>query len=116
MDNKKIQKAVADQLFRLGIRSSTKGYYYYREGILIGIEGLRKNEISPHRKIYAKIGNMFNVSYDSISRALSYTLKRVWEYGNEKELKLVFGDNAKLPTPLGAIMTIANKLYEEERE
>ena len=114
MDIKELKIAIADQLFRLGIRSSTKGYYYFRDGILMVIRELSKNNPFPYKKLYFKIEQIYDDSYDNISRSLTYSLRKAWKDGDKQEWKLVFKDNAKPPAPLAAIMTIANKIYVEE--
>lgn len=114
MSTTDLKTTIAKQLLRLGIRSSTKGYYYFRDGILIVIRELSKNNPAPHKKLYCKIEQLYSDSYDNISRALMYSLRKAWKDGNKQEWELVFKGTAKPPTPLAAITTIANKIYVEE--
>jgi len=121
MVNTKLQKEVANQLFRLGLKMTHTGYYYFKQGILIIIEKLKNHEVDSYKRVYYQIAEDFNkrdsnrnITYKCISRALTYTLNWLWKHGDQQEINLVFGRNATSLTPLTAIVIIANKIYEDE--
>lgn len=121
MVNTKLQKEVANQLFRLGLKMTHTGYYYFKQGILIIIEKLKNHEVDSYKRVYYQIAEDFNkmdpnrnITYKCISRSLTYTLKWLWNHGDQQEINLVFGRNATSLTPLTAIVIIANKIYEDE--
>lgn len=121
MTNTKLQKEVANQLFRLGLKMTHNGYYYFKQGILIIIEKLKNHEVDSYKRVYYQIAEDFNkmdpnrnITYKCISRSLTYTLKWLWNHGDQQEINLVFGRNATSLTPLTAIVIIANKIYEDE--
>ena len=121
MTKTKLQKEVENQLFRLGLKMTHTGYYYFKQGILIIIEKLKNHEVACYKRVYYQIAEDFNkrdsnrnITYKCISRALTYTLKWLWKHGNQQEINLVFGHNATSLTPLTAIVIIANKIYEDE--
>lgn len=121
MVNTKLQKEVSNQLFRLGLKMTHTGYYYFKQGILIIIEKLKNHEVDSYKRVYYQIAEDFNkrnsnrnITYKCIARSLTYTLKWLWKHGNQQEINLVFGRNATLLTPLTAIVIIANKIYEDE--
>lgn len=123
MVNTKLQKEVSNQLFRLGLKMTHTGYYYFKQGILIIIEKLKNHEVDSYKRVYYQIAEDFNkrnsnrnITYKCIARALTYTLKWLWEHGNQQEINLVFGRNATSLTPLTAIVIIANKIYEDEAD
>lgn len=121
MVNTKLQKEVANQLFRLGLKMTHTGYYYFKQGILIIIEKLKNHEVDSYKRVYYQIAEDFNkmdpnrnITYKCISRSLTYTLNWLWKHGDQQEINLVFGRNATSLTPLTAIVIIANKIYEDE--
>lgn len=114
MNNTNLKTTIEDQLRHLGISNSTKGYYYFLTGILIVVEKLRNQAPFPYKGVYSKIKDIYNERYTNVTRGLNYSLGKAWENGNQKELKLILGDNGEPPTPLTVIMAIANKIYVEE--
>jgi hypothetical protein len=121
MVNTKLQKEVSNQLFRLGMKMTHTGYYYFKQGILIIIEKLKNHEVDSYKRVYYQIAEDFNkrdsnrnTNYKCIARGLTYTLKWLWKHGNQQEINLVFGRNATSLKPLTAIVIIANKIYEDE--
>lgn len=113
--NKKSMEELVQELFqKIGIPSKTKGHKYLLRTVLLFLEKPHSHLVDTILPIVAK---EFDVTANSVDRAIRYTIKIGWENCSREIKKEVFGDifakeGFKCPTTKQFICLVEKNLSE----
>lgn len=112
IDHFSLKITVTRLLHELGIPSHIKGHKYLRKAIIIVYEAFKINNLS--NEVYLPISKKYDVSVESIERAIRNAIEISWNRGNYSLIDDLFGHSIDIekakPTNSEFIKTIADKL------
>lgn len=111
MDRTDLWIITEEEVIRLGIPVTCKGYYYLVGAVVLSVEiGMRKASLS--KDIYCRLAEMNDVSSQSVEKCIRNCLLKAWT-NDSGCLRETYPDSSRKPTNSEVIAYITSRIRLE---